>query len=176
MGEIADGAVQPITRESWATTHAAWGDEGISQINALMQPAAEILASSPGCDRLESLGFSDQRSSPPDNIVFFADCANGKRFFITGEDVLAKRQPVSQNDKSKWLDEQQLVEICQEAVRARVNGPCIFAGSSVYRAVAGRTVVTVAFELVNEPGAQAETFAKCFFDGLSLTEVEFHAR
>lgn len=176
MGSIAEGAVLPITRESYPKTHAAWGDEGIRRINELMQPAAEIVASSPRCDRLHTVALSESRSTPPDKIVFFADCDNGERFFITEEEVLAKRQSVSQNEKSKWLDEQQLVEICHEAIRARVNGPCIFADASVYRAVAGRTVVTVEVELPNEAENQAKAFAKCFFDGLSLTEVEFHPR
>lgn len=82
MGEIADSAVMPITQKSYPKTYAAWGEEGIERINALMQPAAEIVASSPGCDRLAMLALSEQRSSPPDNIVFYADCANGQRFYI----------------------------------------------------------------------------------------------
>ncbi|EER62425.1 hypothetical protein AcdelDRAFT_0109 [Acidovorax delafieldii 2AN] len=174
MGEIADNAVMLITQKSYPNTYAAWGEKGIECINALMQPAAEIVASSPGCDRLEVLELSNQRSSPPDNIVFFADCANGNRFYITESEILAKRKTVSQNDKAKWLDEQQLLEISQEAVRTRVKGSCSFTGGSVYRAVVGRTVVTVEFEVMNDAGTTA--VAKCYFDGLSLAEVELSLR
>lgn len=172
MGSIAESAVLPITRESYPRTYAAWGDEGVRRINELMQPAAEIVASSPGCDRLESLVLSEQRSAPPDNIVFFADCANGVRFFITEEEVLAGRQSISQNDKSKWLDEQQLVEICREAINARVGGSCRFGPADVYRAVAGRTVITLDFSSGAESNGTARR-AKCYFDGLSLTAVDF---
>ncbi|AVS67848.1 hypothetical protein C8245_21185 [Paracidovorax avenae] len=176
MGDIAEGAVMPITRDGYPKTHAAWGDDGIQRINALMWPAAEIVASSPGCDRLEILALSEVRSSPPDKIVFYADSANGKRFFITEDEVIAKRQTVSQNDKARWLDDQQLLEICREAVRARLTGPCSFSGGTVYRAVAGRTVVTLQYALLNQPSRPSESFAKCFFDGLSLKDVEFHER
>lgn len=54
MSEIAEGAVMPITQKSWPKTCATWGNAGIERINSLMQPAAEILASSPGCDWMES--------------------------------------------------------------------------------------------------------------------------
>lgn len=54
MSEIAEGAVMPMTQKSWPKTCATWGDAGIERINSLMQSAAEILASSPGCDWMES--------------------------------------------------------------------------------------------------------------------------
>lgn len=172
MGEIAEGAVMPITQKSWPKTCAAWGDAGIERINSLMQPAAEILASSPGCDRLEILSLSEIRSSPPDTIVFYADCANGKRFYISEEDIIAKRKIVSQNDKSKWLDDLQMIEISHGAVSAKIGHPCQFFEASVYRAVVGRTVVAVEFSETKNDGVISKRVAKCFFDGISLKEVE----
>lgn len=172
MGEIAEGAVMPITQKSWPKTCAAWGDAGIARINSLMQPAAEIVASSPGCDRLEILSLSESRSSPPDSIVFYADCANGQRFYITEEDIASNRKTVSQNDKSKWLSDEQLLEISKEAVRARVKSPCIFGESAVYRAVVGRVVVTVVFSVAGGTGLADQRVAKCYFDGISMKEVE----
>lgn len=173
MGEIADSAVLPITKKSYPKTFAAWGEKGIERINALMRPAAEIIASSPGCDRLDVLDLSNQRSSPPDNIVFFADCANGKRFYITEGEILAKRQVVSQNDKSGWLEEQQLIEICQQAITVRLKRRCSFGETSVYRAVVGRTVVAVEFKAESAPEVWDAGVAKCYLDGISLTAVEF---
>ncbi|GDY37682.1 hypothetical protein [Acidovorax sp. NB1] len=175
MGDIAEYAVIPITEKNYPKTYAAWGALGVERINALMQPAAEIVASSPGCDRLELLELSNVRSSPPDNIVFFADCKNGRRFFITESDVAAKRQVVSQNDKSKWLGDQQLLEIAQEEIKARLQSDCHFGDSTAYRAVAGRTVVSVEFKTLSGPAPGSRGVAKCYFDGLSLTEVDFIA-
>lgn len=172
MGEIAEGAVMPITEKSWPKTCAAWGKAGIERINLLMQPAAEIVASSPGCDRLEILSLSESRSSPPDTIVFYADCANGKRFYITEEDIALSRKTVSQNDKSKWLSDEQLLEISQQEVRTKVKSPCRFGEASVYRAVVGRVVVTVFFSVADGSGLAAQRVAKCYFDGISLKEVE----
>lgn len=77
--------------------------------------------------------------------MFFADCENGERFFINEEEVLSKRQSVSQNEKSKWLDEVQLVEICREAIQARIGESCTFGSAHLYRAAAGRTVITLDF-------------------------------
>ncbi len=173
MGEIAEGAVIPITRKSYPNTYEAWGERGIVRINALLRPAAEIVASSPGCDRLEVLELSTQRSEPPDKIVFFADCANGKRFYITEGEILAKRQVISENDKSFWLEEQQLIEICRHAITGRLQKTCSFGETTVYRAIAGRTVVTVEFRAENDLGRVSKGVAKCYFEGLSLTDVEF---
>lgn len=174
MGEIAEGAVMPITQKSWPKTCAAWGEAGIERINSLMQPAAEIVASSPGCDRLEILSLSESRSFPPDTIVFYADCANGNRFYISESEILANHKSVSQNEKSKWLSDQQLLEISQEEVKTRLNRPCSFSGSSVYRAVVGRSVVTVEFSATDDSGNVLNNTAKCYFDGISLNEVEFN--
>lgn len=168
MKKIADDAVMPITENSYPKTYTTWRAEGIARINALMQPAAELVAASPGCDKLEILGLSD-RSSPPNNIVFYADCSNGNRFYITEDDVINSRKVASQNDKSKWLDDQQLVEISHEAIKGRLKVPCSFLRSDVYRAVVGRTVVTVEFSVA---GDAEPNIAKCYFDGLSLKEIE----
>lgn len=168
MGLISENAVIPITKDSYPQTYEIWGTDGVERINSLMQRAAEAVASSPGCDKLETLGVSD-RSAPPGSIVFYADCTNGNRFFITEEDILEGRKTVSQNEKSKWLTDGQLVEISQEAVRVKLQHPCTFLRWSVYRAVVGRTVVTVEFRVANGAGAGV---AKCYFDGLSLKEVE----
>lgn len=175
MGDIAEYAVTLITEKNYPKTYAAWGPLGVKRINALMQPAAEIVASSPGCDRLELLELSNVRSSPPDNIVFFADCKNGSRFFITESDVAAKRQVVSQNDKSKWLADKQLLEIAQEAIKARLHSDCSFGDATTYRAIVGRTVVSVEFKTLSGPEPGSRGVAKCYFDGLSLTEVDFIA-
>lgn len=89
MGIVLEGAVLPITRESYPKTYAAWGEEGIQRINALMQPAADIVATSPRCDRLHTIALSESRSSPPDRIVFFADCENGDLFAKRAEMMAA---------------------------------------------------------------------------------------
>jgi hypothetical protein len=173
MGEISDDAVMPITQHSWPKTYAAWGKDGIDRINALMQPAAEVVASSPGCDRLDVLALSEDRSSAPNSVVFYADCANGNRFYITEDDIVNKRKVVSQNSKSTWLSDQQMFEISMEAVKGRLMFPCHFSEATVQRAVVGRTVVTLAFRHADENGANAIRVAKCYFDGVSLKEVEF---
>jgi hypothetical protein len=173
MGDIAESAVAPITEKGYPKTYAAWGEKGVERINALMQPAAEIIASSPGCDRLELLELSNVRSLPPDNIVFFADCKNGSRFFITEGEILATRKVISQNDKSKWLEEEQLVEICLGSIKSKVSGPYSVARTSVFKAVAGRTVVTVEFKALVKSESGPASVAKCYFDGLSLTAVDF---
>lgn len=173
MGKIADHAVAPITQKSYPKTYAAWGVAGIARINALLQPAAEIVATSPGCDELVILELSGQRSSPPDKIVFYADCANGNRFYITEAEVLAGQKTISLNEKAKWLDDQQLVEISQGEVTSRLGCECSFFEASVYRAMAGRTVVSLGFSMMNDAGFRIVNAAECYFDGISLNTVEF---
>lgn len=47
-----------ITEKNYPKTYAAWGPLGVERINALMQPAAEIVASSPGCDAWSCLNLA----------------------------------------------------------------------------------------------------------------------
>jgi len=60
-----------------------------------------------------------------------------------------------------------------EAVKGRLMFPCHFSEATVQRAVVGRTVVTLAFRHADESGDNAIRVAKCYFDGVSLKEVEF---
>jgi hypothetical protein len=79
---IASGALSTYTPHAYPKTFAAWGDEGVRRISEMERKAAEHVASSPGCDRVELVGLSEQRSHPPSEIVVYVDCANRNRFYV----------------------------------------------------------------------------------------------
>lgn len=86
---IAAGALSTYTPGTYPKTFAAWGEEGVRRISEMERKAAEHVANSPACDRIELVGLSEQRSVPPSEIVVYVDCANRNRFYV-GADELNK--------------------------------------------------------------------------------------
>lgn len=46
-----------------------------------------MVAALPECDRVEYVGYSEQRSRYPDELVSFVGCANNKRFYVINGQV-----------------------------------------------------------------------------------------
>lgn len=172
MSDFSEDAITLVT-ESWTKTYEAWGEKGVERINALIYRGAKLVAESPDCDRLESISLSGDLSFAPNDIVFYAEAKNGYRFYITEDDIKNGRKVVSQNAKSRWLDDQQFFEISLAAVKARIPFHCHFSEPTVQRAVVGRTVVEIILTHLDENGERVNKVAKCYFDALSLKEVEF---
>ena len=85
--KIAAHAVSPITQQHYPKLYALWGKAGVRQINSLMPKAAQRAAKMPGCDKVDMVSFSSQRSVPGQRITFFVDRLNRKRFSIEGSDL-----------------------------------------------------------------------------------------
>lgn len=177
---ISDKAIIPITKDAWPETYKKWGKAGVDKINSLMKPAAELIAASPDCDAVDYISLSGDRSAPGKNIVFFADCANRKRLYISEQEINEKAIVVSQDRKSAAISDTDFLAACYRAIRNRLNFPSSFDpgwfGSSVYRAQAGKAVATVQFDAMNAMGAKLPHVGKCYMDGGVLTDVEISRR
>lgn len=178
-GKVRDGAVQAITRAGYPKTYEAWGEDGVQRINALMDDAAQIMASSEGCDNLMVLGLSD-RSEPPGSIVFFGDCENKRRFYISESQVKDGISLVSEDKKAEAVSDTDYINVCKMAIREELKFPSSFDpgwfGTSVYRAQAGRVVTTINFEAMNDFGASLDYEARCYSAAGSFESVEFSMR
>jgi hypothetical protein len=164
--KISPHAVIPITQKSYPKLYAEWGANGIKRINELMPLAAQKVAASPECDRVDLVEISKQRSSPETKIVFFVDCANGKRFYIDQADLQSFQAAQSQTTKGSKLGDQQAIAACEQAVRAQLTNPMTFnrkfGTTSVYRApTTGNVVVQFTFEAKNNLGAELSHKARC---------------
>ncbi|MNG14171.1 hypothetical protein D3C84_979050 [compost metagenome] len=79
---ILDHALSNYTPEQYPKTYATWGVDGIERIKEMEKAAAQHVARSSDCDRVDYVGLSENRSSPPSNIVVYIDCSNRNRFYV----------------------------------------------------------------------------------------------
>lgn len=81
--DIAEYAFTTYTKEGYPKMYAKYGDAGLKAFTAHDGNAGFMVAALPECDRVEYVGYSEQRSRYPDELVSFVDCANNKRFYVT---------------------------------------------------------------------------------------------
>lgn len=177
--KIADGAIMEITERNYPKTVAEWGRDGVRRINELLPLAAEVAASSPQCDRVEIVELSGQRSKPKSKIVFFADCANGKRFYIDAAQIESRRPAKSQEEKTAAITDVDAISSCEAGTKRKLRNPRTFKrhafSTSVYRApTTGNIVVGFEFEAKNDIGTELSSKVRCVItdQGLESVEVE----
>lgn len=164
-----------IQGDGWDRVRKAWGPSGVERINASMPQAAERIANSSECDRLESVGLSEQRSSAPKVIIFYADCVNGKRFYID-ERHLKQLNPSSVQSKTSRVPPDALVLECESRVKSQLNNPMTFTRrfgtTTVQRASTGNLVVQFDFTAKNGFGAELPSRARCVADDRGMQNAE----
>lgn len=174
-GKVSADAIFPITRADYPGVYAAWGDTGISRINALMPKAAQKAAESTDCDRVEFVGYSD-RSTPRRTVVLYVDCANKKRFLISEAEMQSKAAPVSKEAKTAGFSDARLIEACEQSVRSQLKYPLTFSRSwtstGVYRAPGGNVLVMFSFESKNALGATLLKKVRCAVDDQGMSPAE----
>lgn len=174
--KISEYAVSPITKKGYPKLYAEWGATRIKEVNALLPLAAEKVASSPECNKVELVELSGQRSSPRGDIVFFVDCANGKRFYVGKAELKNASTLQSQEKKMSSISNQQATDACDKAIKAQLTNPITFnkrlGTSSVYRApTTGNIAVEFVFEAKNNLGGELPHKARCIFNDKGLQEA-----
>lgn len=174
--KILPGAVNKITRDQYPKTFAQWGAKGVAEINRLAPLAAEKAAASSECNAVEVVDLSSQRSTPPKDIVFFVDCANFKRFYISSKDLADPTPTMSQDMKMSRVKDSDLIKMCMNAIKGKLENPATFDPSvlsaNVYRAPAtGNVRVTFPFSAKNNFGAELPFNARCIINDQGLKEA-----
>jgi hypothetical protein len=174
--KIASNAVMPITQKSYPKLYAAWGAAGVKRINELMPKAAQKVAASQECDKVDLVEISQIRSAPGKKIVFFVDCANTKRFFVEDTELSAADPAQSQAAKISGLSDSQATQSCESAIKAQLTNPLTFnrkmGTTSVYRApTTANVVVQFTFEAKNNIGALLPSKAKCVITDRGIEEA-----
>lgn len=86
---ILPDALTTYTRDQYPKTYATWGEDGVARIVDMERRAAEFVSRAPDCHGVDYVGLSDQRSSPPREIIIYVDCVNRNRYYV-GERELSR--------------------------------------------------------------------------------------
>lgn len=169
---ISPSAFNKYTADQYPRTVKQWGAEGVKRIEAHERAAADLIATSPKCDEVAMIGLSEQRSSPPVNIVVFVDCTNGERFYVGPSDL--KAAPVAQSQKA--VSQSAAFQSCRDAVRASAKFPSsvdfeTFGQRSSTHPTTGNTVVELDFEAKNGLGNMIPQTARCIFPADGKPEI-----
>ena len=114
-----------MTEGFYPKTYAQWGGEGIRKINQLMPLAAEKVSSFSPCDKVSIVELS-LRSSPGGNIVFFVDCKNNERFYISENELTSSSPILTQTEKMRALSNFEATQACEKAIKSKLNYPLSF--------------------------------------------------
>jgi len=170
----------PYTKKGYAKTFKKWGSKGVAKINSYRKAAALKVAEIPSCDNVEYADLSDNRSSPPDNIVVFVDCTNGQRFYLTSAELDSNEAASSNQEKTASLNDSDLISACEKSILSSLKFPSSFDKSwfstNVYRAPQGNVVVTFDFTAKNGFGMNLPQQARCVVDDRGMHPPEISNR
>lgn len=174
---IRSGALDSYTKATHPKIYAKWGAEGAKKIEAHQKLAADLIATSDRCDAVSIVGLSEQRSSPPSNIVVFVDCENGQRFYIGPNDL---GSPLK-SEAERALNKESAISICRDSVRAAAKFPSsvnfsAFGTVAETNKTTGGTSVYMDFESKNELGNLIPQRATCVFPVSGKPELRVGSR
>ena len=170
--KIAAGILDfKYTQKDYPKLYQRWGRAGVAKINELLPQAALLVASESTCDRVEIVEVSDSKSKPRSQIVFFADCANGKRFYVSEADIKGQASVTAVQDKQ--VDEAAAINLCDAAIKRQLANPSTISGhildTGTSIGATGNIVVTRGFTAKNNAGMEIEYRARCI---ITDTDVE----
>jgi hypothetical protein len=174
--KIEAGAVYDIDRKNSPKLYQAWGKAGIDKLNRLQPLVALKAAESPNCDRVEYVSISDNRSVPRKRAVFFADCRNGQRFYISEDELQTQSTVASESDLMESLSDGDAIARCEALVRQRLNRPSSFDKKALTTNVQrfktlGRVRVSFDFTGTTGLGIEVKSKAECLFGTTGIPEV-----
>jgi hypothetical protein len=169
-----DGKIASDVREfkydkkAYPKLYKKWGEKAVEEMNGYLPRIAEHVARENSCDAVESVDISDARSNPKaKQMVFFADCRNGKRFFVSTDDLNSDRKSTAEQDKE--IDNSAVISQCDAAIKAQLNHPGTFDPHLLDTATGvnpnGNILVTRGFTAKNGLGMQIDYRAYCVITG-----------
>ena len=175
--KIASGIVDVYTKARYPKLHKAWGDAGMKRINELKPKAALAVAAHQSCDRVEVIEISDSRSNPPKEAVFFVDCANKERFYVTEAEIASGKSSGSEREKMESRSAGEYLTECENRIKAQLKNPSSFdrarSDTETRLARTGSMIVRFPFTVQNDFGAKLDSRAECSFrsDGRTTATI-----
>lgn len=168
-GKIASGVREfKYDKKTYPKLYKQWGEKAVKEMNGYLPRIAEHVARENSCDAVESVDISDARSNPKaKQMVFFVDCRNGKRFFVSTDDLNSGRKSTAEQDKE--IDNSAVISQCDAAIKAQLNHPGTFDPHLLDTATGvnpnGNILVTRGFTAKNGLGMQIDYRAYCVITG-----------
>lgn len=176
---ISPDAVMLIEGEGWDKTRREWGSAGIKRLNTAMPKVAEKVARTSACDQVELVGISD-RSKPRQMAVFYVDCRNGQRFYVSEADLASDAAIASKSEKTAAISDANALQACEASVKGQLTYPLSFnrdlMNTRTYRAPTGNIAVEFTFKAMNALGAELPQRARCVIDDTGIHPAEISNR
>lgn len=157
--------VYKITKKGFPKTYDNWGKKWIDDINTMMPLAVQRVASNSLCDEPIDVDLSDNRSTIKKEAVFYVDCANGERFYISQNELSNTTKIQAESDVLSGVPSQ-YIEPCREMIKAQLNQPSSFnadIGVNSFKGTSGNMVVEINFTAKDTLGIEQPHSARCVF-------------
>ncbi|MBQ3525889.1 MAG: zinc ribbon domain-containing protein [Akkermansia sp.] len=142
-----------------------YGVKRIKKINELLPKVAEKAALTPGMDEIYCVDVSDNRSTDK-QLVFYADASNGKRVYITEDDLKTNEPPKAEQDKLKALVKTH-EQIAETFVKSLLHHPSTYDrdfGGMVTHTGVSANVVEIHFSAKNDFNLELSYVARVWID------------
>lgn len=157
--------VIPYTEKSYPKLYAEWGDDWIEEINAMLPEVVAKVATESKCDIPEIVDISEMRSTPKKEAVFFVDCRNQERFYISQNELSDTKQVKAESDVLSG-EPSQYIRPCEDMIKAQLSYPSTLRsnmGTNAFKGTSGNMVVEISFTTKNALGAELPQAARCVF-------------
>ena len=122
----ADSGIEiPYTKKNMPKLYANWGAEWVKKINEMMPKVVDKVAQNPKCDSPELVDLSDNRSVVRKEAVFFVDCKNGERFYVSQKDLLSGDEIKSESEQLEG-EPSNYIQPCRENIQSNLQYPSSF--------------------------------------------------
>jgi hypothetical protein len=169
-------AVVPMDEQSWPKLYKAWGAAGVQRLNQLQPRVAVKVAESPKCDQVQAVGYSEKRSTPKVNPVFYVECRNGQRFYITETELAQQAPPQSEQERMAIVSDADVIILCEKLVKVQLQRPAsydrkVFSTSVTRDERTGGIRVEFPFTAATGLGIPVPQNARCLFTPNGEPEV-----
>lgn len=176
---ISEYVYTKYTKDQFPRLYENWGEDWVIKIAELERQAVYKIASEHNsCDSIEMAALSENKSTPKKEAVFFIDCANGERFYVSQNDLGSDVEIRSQTEKA--VNQSDAYDQCVEMVKLNAKYPStvnfkMLDSNGFTAKTTGNVVINLSFDAKNSFGAELPAKARCVFtpDGekeINITE------
>lgn len=155
--------IYPYTKEEYPKLYAQWGERWVSDINLMLPKAAEKIRKESKCDNVEIVEISTTKSTPKQEAVFFVDCSNGERFYISQNDFDMESEVLAESEKLGQPSN--YIHSCRKAITAQLQYPSSFDDEilsiSARKTPTGNIEIVIPFTAKNGLGMDIPQSGRC---------------
>ncbi|KKW75752.1 hypothetical protein AAV97_18375 [Acinetobacter sp. Ag2] len=175
--KISEYAYNNYTEDQFPKMYKKWGVEWMSKFSDLEHKAANKIANENNtCDSIEVVALSENRSTPKKEAVFFVDCLNGERFYVSQNDL--DKSTIIESQSKKAVSQDMAFDSCQKMIKNNAKYPSsvnfkLLDSTGFTAKTTGNVVVLIGFEAKNALGAILPAKAKCIFTPEGESEITY---